>query len=682
MRPRGVVRTIQTVTGATPIAASAPPRPTAATLGTDAVPDLAKFAEALQAREMIQRRLFALGLLVASTMTAFLAYNVDKMHSDFTNYVHDAEERFSILEQQLDALRKAQFHESARKFHSEQLPKPQLRDRTGNVIVRPVTYDPTRNFLDFPEGTGNLREATQLARDKNDIMSSCEQSSSDGNCEDILEQYAEMTGITFSLGFLREIANQSISNHEIRIESDADNSPLQEEELPFHKSRLPKSYKPNIVNPRPISSVDGPASPIWPYFIKDTVSHPDIVHTPQSGKELLGPSFYQSTYTSKTIGEMSGAATNPSVSKVGEICEIPALTFESRFECGNLGTAIRCGPSFYELHVRPDLDTSGHTQWYYFQIGRMITMTRDTGQEVAYRFDIVNLGKPKTLYSSGLRPLMYSKYLMGTAGIGWHRAGENINYSETKSDVRTLDENCPQDSPSQRYTLSFTVNFPCENDVVYLAHCYPFSYTDLQNDIYELKSDPLRCHIFRHTILATSVAGNNIDMLTITAPSTSPMELGQRKGIIVSARVHPGETNSSWMMRGLMRFLTGTSEAAQQLRQSFVLKIIPMINPDGVIIGNFKMQPSKQGTGRISVRKEFGIVNSFTIEASFCGVDSLLSAEDKGWHFGSNDFERMGEQIGYSIYEYFIEEGKRDSLHSKIMDGVVIGDNTFSLEDR
>ncbi|KAJ3395256.1 hypothetical protein HDU84_000023 [Entophlyctis sp. JEL0112] len=105
MRPRGVVRTIQTVTGATPIAASAPPRPTAATLGTDAVPDLAKFAEALQAREMIQRRLFALGLLVASTMTAFLAYNVDKMHSDFTNYVHDAEERFSILEQQLDALR-------------------------------------------------------------------------------------------------------------------------------------------------------------------------------------------------------------------------------------------------------------------------------------------------------------------------------------------------------------------------------------------------------------------------------------------------------------------------------------------------------------------------------------------------------------------------------------------------
>jgi cytosolic carboxypeptidase protein 2/3 len=34
-------------------------------------------------------------------------------------------------------------------------------------------------------------------------------------------------------------------------------------------------------------------------------------------------------------------------------------------------------------------------------------------------------------------------------------------------------------------------------------------------------------------------------------------------GIVLSARVHPGESNSSWMCKGLIDFLTGDSEEAQ-----------------------------------------------------------------------------------------------------------------------
>ena len=51
-------------------------------------------------------------------------------------------------------------------------------------------------------------------------------------------------------------------------------------------------------------------------------------------------------------------------------------------------------------------------------------------------------------------------------------------------------------------------------------------------------------------------------------------------------RVHPGETPSSWMMRGVIQFLTGNTETARALRDRFVFKIVPMLNPDGVIIGN------------------------------------------------------------------------------------------------
>lgn len=40
------------------------------------------------------------------------------------------------------------------------------------------------------------------------------------------------------------------------------------------------------------------------------------------------------------------------------------------------------------------------------------------------------------------------------------------------------------------------------------------------------------------------------------------------------------------MMKGLMDFLTGDSLIAKKLRHKFIFKLIPMLNPDGVIVGN------------------------------------------------------------------------------------------------
>ena len=40
------------------------------------------------------------------------------------------------------------------------------------------------------------------------------------------------------------------------------------------------------------------------------------------------------------------------------------------------------------------------------------------------------------------------------------------------------------------------------------------------------------------------------------------------------------------MMKGLMDFLTGDSIIAKKLRHKFIFKLIPMLNPDGVIVGN------------------------------------------------------------------------------------------------
>lgn len=60
----------------------------------------------------------------------------------------------------------------------------------------------------------------------------------------------------------------------------------------------------------------------------------------------------------------------------------------------------------------------------------------------------------------------------------------------------------------------------------------------------------------------------------------------QKSGIVLTARVHPGETPASWIMHGVLDFLTGPSACARELRDKFIFKIVPMLNPDGVIVGN------------------------------------------------------------------------------------------------
>jgi murein tripeptide amidase MpaA len=84
------------------------------------------------------------------------------------------------------------------------------------------------------------------------------------------------------------------------------------------------------------------------------------------------------------------------------------------------------------------------------------------------------------------------------------------------------------------------------------------------------------------------LAGNKCDYLIITSKQ-NPENMAKRKGVVITARVHPGESVGSWMMKGALDFLTDTSSAeAELLRQNFIFKVIPMLNPDGVINGNYR----------------------------------------------------------------------------------------------
>ena len=83
--------------------------------------------------------------------------------------------------------------------------------------------------------------------------------------------------------------------------------------------------------------------------------------------------------------------------------------------------------------------------------------------------------------------------------------------------------------------------------------------------------------------------GNKSELLTITDPKGTVEEIQNRKGVVLTARIHPGESNSSLMMKGVIEFLTRhDSPEAYLLRKSYIFKIVPMINIDGVVCGNYR----------------------------------------------------------------------------------------------
>jgi murein tripeptide amidase MpaA len=99
-------------------------------------------------------------------------------------------------------------------------------------------------------------------------------------------------------------------------------------------------------------------------------------------------------------------------------------------------------------------------------------------------------------------------------------------------------------------------------------------------------------------ILCKTLANNNVDLLTITEMG-SQQDISERKGVVITARVHPGDSNSSFVMKGLIEFLTSEHEDAIALRRIFVFKIVPMINVDGVMCGNYRCSLSGIDLNRV-----------------------------------------------------------------------------------
>lgn len=195
---------------------------------------------------------------------------------------------------------------------------------------------------------------------------------------------------------------------------------------------------------------------------------------------------------------------------------------------------------------------------------------------------------------------------------GWKKGGENIEYKRSKLNQIIKDLDLPK--PRREYQqLSFAYTFPnAEEDTTYFSYCYPYTFTKLHRLLDELR--PLKT-ILNETFLCRTLGGIEVPLLTVTSRVNKdnlhdilPEEFVNdsylkfnppfKRIVIVIGRVHPGESNSSYVMEGFLRFITGQSLEAKELRKKFIFKVIPMINPDGVIAGNYRASISGSDLNR------------------------------------------------------------------------------------
>ena len=148
------------------------------------------------------------------------------------------------------------------------------------------------------------------------------------------------------------------------------------------------------------------------------------------------------------------------------------------------------------------------------------------------KFNILNFSKPGSLYNSGMKVSILSTI----SDSGWFRGGEDISYFPNGI-KKNKKGKC-------YYTLSYSYTFLQNDDTVYFAYSCPYTFSDIIHYLHNLEENENTKDYLKRRLLAYSIAGNRCDYLTITGKGT-PDEIKKRKGVFISARVHPGETVGS-----------------------------------------------------------------------------------------------------------------------------------------
>ncbi|KAM4043212.1 cytosolic carboxypeptidase-like protein 5 isoform 1-T3 [Anomaloglossus baeobatrachus] len=330
------------------------------------------------------------------------------------------------------------------------------------------------------------------------------------------------------------------------------------------------------------------------------------------------------------------------------------LLFSSRFDSGNLarvekvertdgdgdtpsctgGSGMGLSGSApapdYEFNVwtKPDCaDTeyeNGNRSWFFFSV-------RGGAPGKQIKINIMNMNKQSKLYGQGMAPFVRTVPIRSR----WDRVRDRPTFQMVEN----------------QFVLSFVHRFlECRGATTYFSFCFPFSYEESQELLAGLDdrfsdsrlmspgSSPPDSIYYQRELLCHSLEGLRVDLLTISSchgmmeereprldklfPDRScsrPFRFSGKKVFFLSSRVHPGETPSSFVFNGFLEFILRQDDPrAAMLRRMYVFKLIPMLNPDGVVRGHYRTD-----TRGVNLNRQY-LAPDFELHPSVYGAKSVL----------------------------------------------------------
>ncbi|XP_057338339.1 cytosolic carboxypeptidase-like protein 5 isoform X2 [Microplitis mediator] len=249
----------------------------------------------------------------------------------------------------------------------------------------------------------------------------------------------------------------------------------------------------------------------------------------------------------------------------------------------------------YEFNVWTKHDCHGtefqnnNRTWFYFGIKSPV-------QNISVKLNVVNLNRQSKMFSQGMCPVF--KVIPGHPH--WERIRDKPTYT--------------MDQKGSEFTLSFIIRTP-ENlkAIIYVAFTYPFTYSDLQHYLNRIDariskqnlSNPDAIYYHRECAIK-SLEGRRLEVLTVSSyhniwgerennlkglyPEPDEQRSFKFRGkrtVFVSARVHPDDP------------------IAIILRRIYVFKLIPMLNPDGVARGHYRMDTRGVNLNRVYLNPSY-----------------------------------------------------------------------------
>jgi len=234
---------------------------------------------------------------------------------------------------------------------------------------------------------------------------------------------------------------------------------------------------------------------------------------------------------------------------------LSGLAFDSAVECGNGVDFVEVEPGVIQFGLRPD--TNGRDrQWFLFRVrgGR--------GRRVTFRLTGIQETNIPTHWKDACP-------VVGPGPDGpWGRAA---------GPCRVADED----------TWEFFADLPFEETCIAFHH--PYGYERLLRQLRKWKSHAS----VSHEVIGRSIEGRDLDLLRVAEGPAGP----NRLGVWVTCRQHAGESNANWFLDGFLQWIL--SDAAGALRRAATINVVPMINPDGVVAGNYRLNAAGVNLNRV-----------------------------------------------------------------------------------